>query len=284
MNESINLEIEIWGVTISFPVDNKYNELVSFVMNFNNTQIADTFEPQEKFAIERSFFGSTIAQLWVVQLQSKAVRQCDEPFSTEPFQAAKPYGKFLNALLELCAACLNFIDENGASASIDYKNAYQWWTQICIELEIGRTGTYVARLRNPEHPPQMAICKPRSNKESFGKDVDTELNELDNWRNPYGMDMPHLYELVNVSIAIGQPNPNDNNKLRNARKIFRNSVWSQYKQTYKQLKLIITKGKHYSIVRVSHANVTIHTQKRGRKVLFKAPSKFSLKQSRRRKT
>lgn len=204
--EQVEIPLGIEGVT--YPITER-------LVKYMNTTVA--LEPtvdEGRLALTHLLVKKLASSLLcTLYYQTKAFRK--KALDQLNVKGYEPFGKLYNAELELCFACLDFWDSNDLSNISDHKNALDWWSQL-IEEDICH---------------QLNLPWAKGSKADEEKAIQQILDYLNSWLNPYlPEELPHHFNLIAAAITIGKPCPSDNNKLRKARREFREGAWKQYKE------------------------------------------------------
>ncbi len=186
------------------------------------------------------------ALLWVLYYQTKAFRRT----LLEDLQLKddEPLGLIYNSELNLCFACLDFWDSNHLSVKSNDFSALDMWERLVV--------SHVCDALNSRNL--------RGNKKDDEKDIQCFLDSLERWDNPYSPEKNlHHFNLINLAIAIGQPQRADNVPMRKARKQFRNIAWEPYKKSWSDYKQAIHAGR-LNKVHIDGEDLYIQMERRSR--------------------
>jgi hypothetical protein len=280
MNYEMSFHLIIRGELIRFNETLEDIELALIIQEFNVLRAVYNLVPVQQAAIQLVMTDWSTAQAWVFQLQSKSMAQDEYPFSTKEFQTVKPLGEFLNALLELCGDCHNFLATHSSSRLCSYRNGKEWWRIICAELSGGAMQSAVYGTDRA-----IGVFKPLSEKGKYGAAIAKELRELKSFKNPYDPTyLPHLSNLINIAITILTRQLHDNNKMKSARSAFLKNTWEPFLSSYQAVREAVCE---------SNSNITITKLEKGKLVriitgkrkqtIYPAPTQKFLKQSRKSK-
>ncbi|AFZ33629.1 hypothetical protein Glo7428_5254 (plasmid) [Gloeocapsa sp. PCC 7428] len=202
-------------VVISVENEGTTRRTTELVVKYMNTTVA--LEPtvdEGRLALAHILVKKLASSLlWTLYYQTKAFRKT--ALDQLNIKGDEPFGKLYSAELDLCFACLDFWDSNDLSSICDHKNALDWWGQL-IEEDI----CY-----------QLNLPWAKGSKADEEKAIQQILGYLNSWLNPYPPEqLPHHFNTIESAITIGKPRPSDNNKLRKARREFREGAWKQYKE------------------------------------------------------
>lgn len=202
-------------VVISVENEGTTRRTTERVVKYMNTTVA--LEPrvdEGRLALAHIIVKKLASSLcWMLYYQSKAFRK--KALDQLNIKGYEPFGKLHSAELDLCFACLDFWDSNNLSSIFDYKSALDWWSQL-IEEDICH---------------QLNLPWAKGSKADEEKAIQYILDCLYSWDNPYlhlSEQLPHHFNLIESAIAIAKHRPTDNNKLRKARREFREGAWKQY--------------------------------------------------------
>ncbi|MFE1746022.1 hypothetical protein [Coleofasciculus sp. H7-2] len=274
INQNLLLEIVTSAGRTSFPILPEYSELIMVVKTFINPQIAKLDQSNGekiKFGID----NWNIAYSWVMQLRTLSARESDFPFNTPAFQAGKPVGEFLDATLELCSGCLNFMDRAGIPEALKYRNAWEWWKEILFELETGHLAAFVGADES-----ELAPFRPLKSKRAIEQAMSKELAKLKALENPYSPKMSSFYNLIEAAISINKFDCLDNPDAKKEQYKFRNQAWSGFKTAYISLKSHIHRDVNIAVGFLEEGE--IKRKHGGKSFSPKKSSKISLQQSRKK--
>jgi hypothetical protein len=154
-----------------------------------------------------------IALFWVLNFESKSLRDKDYPFCHPEFQFFEPLGRKIHADLLLWDDCLRFIDKFWDSQEFNNTTAIKEWDATTQERMLC---SY-----------QSIPCKVTL-RESINY-LNREIALLKETKNPHNPDQkPRLYNLIEVAKTIGKFNPSDNNQIKRERRNFRDNRWKLY--------------------------------------------------------
>lgn len=164
----------------------------------------------------------TCALPWVMISQAKLRER--EFLNVPEIKFQRYRGRLLDATFELCYGALNLADRLNASDSIEYQNAARWWKCCAIE--------HVDAMLNG--------VGQRRTKREIEAGLAAMLTELKAGINPFNPETdPHHFNLIEVSLRIGQHFPSDNNDVRKEKKFFRDRYWKNYLDAIRRWKAFI---------------------------------------------
>jgi len=154
-----------------------------------------------------------ITLIWVLKFESRTLREEDWPFYYPEFQFLELLGRKKHADLLLWDDCLSFIGKFGVPQALDYSTAIDGWyatTQECMRCAYQKVFFKITKRELIDYQKR-------------------EIALLEKFENPVNpQEKFNLYNLIEVARAIGGHNPSDNNRLKKARREFRDFRWKAY--------------------------------------------------------
>jgi hypothetical protein len=162
-----------------------------------------------------------VVLFWVIKFNEK-IRKIQHPFNNDYFKFCERLGRRTYTELELWEACLDFIDDFKLSGLTTFLTAIDGWFATTQERML-------SPIENRSKEAQVLLLR-------------EEINQLKTDINPHDPDKgePELYNLINLAIAIKNPQKGDNNDLKRKRREFRDGAWAAY------IKAHIEWCRHYS--------------------------------------
>ena len=207
-----------------------------------------------------------IGLLWVLQKQSKQLRKVGLPFSHPHFEYREPFGAWLNAELTLWDSCFDFADSFDRQNTIKHRTVVDAWFATTLERILADW--------------QQSSCN-QQKRHHLGQ-LNEEIRLLCAGVNPFEEDLLEYRErfnLISFAFAIATPHKEDNNKLRQRRKHFREFTLKPYLDSRsKWAQRLATDA--FKKTRLSDGKLELVLGGRQTKTIYPSPTKSFLKQPR----
>jgi hypothetical protein len=218
------ISLRVGAEMVKTNIPKEYMELVSIIKGFNKLQLIQEScqSQQDIFYLHLDGWGDSL--IWVI-VKAMGYRPEEFNLNTEQLEAAKPFGSFLYAMFRLAEKVINVLDEIAKVTKIkerfsDYKNAHDWFWNLCLEQELGEIFTFLfpnetnikfgfensnrAYIYKQEEKVLMAYLDTCTNREDKKNRMRQEIERLKNKQNPYtanGLN-GHLFKLIEISTQI----------------------------------------------------------------------------------
>ena len=196
------------GEPIDFPLQKEDMPLMNAIVSLSSLEVLP--EPPED--AHRELFnhlqsGFFFELMWVLKDRLKLWTRADYPFNTLDCLAHESGGAVMIALLNLCEAVLDY-----GLIKLPYSPLGLWY-RVQLEQQIVSFG--------------KTFFSKKTKKERL-ESLRSVIKQLAVWKNPYKPDdrlRHHNFNLFSAAIAIGKPQPDDNNELKKQRGEFRRKAW-----------------------------------------------------------
>lgn len=196
------------GEPIETPLQKEDMPLANAIASLSSIEIIPETPKGAHIAMFLYFQSGFVYELmWFLKDRLKLWTRTEYPFNTVECLAFESKGAVMTALLNLCEAVMDY-----GLIKLPYSPLTLWY-RIQKERKIAKFG------------------KPLFSKETKQKELEVErsiITQLTKWENPYKPDEPqmqHNFNLFNMAIAIGKPQPDDNDELKKKRREFRVKAW-----------------------------------------------------------
>jgi hypothetical protein len=198
------------GEPIDFPLQKEDMPLMNAIVSLSSLEVLP--EPPKDAHIElfnHLQAGFCFELMWVLKNRLKLWTKADYPFNTLDCLAHESGGKVMIALLNLCEAVLDY-----GLIKLPYSPLGLWYRVQLERKTVSFGKTFFSK----------------KTKQEMLKSQRRVIAQLAAWENPYKADdpIPHRnsnFNLFSAAIAIGKPQPYDNNQLERKRKEFRVEAW-----------------------------------------------------------